>query len=116
MSSARGPNSRSSATSPGAGPLDPSFDVVGYTASLMQNLRETGIYFLHSDGTEHMPVGSEWNYVDLTPRQRAENDEFHRIRQERRVEHGQRLSASVQLQGAMFVVTPTPSTHVRVAR
>eukprot|EP00974_Lingulodinium_polyedra_P018246 1765247-Lingulodinium_polyedra.AAC.1 len=59
----------------------------GYMANFMNGLHETGIYFLHCDGTEYMPVGIEWNIVELTDEQRAENDEFLRIRQERRAEH-----------------------------
>eukprot|EP00974_Lingulodinium_polyedra_P117016 11161451-Lingulodinium_polyedra.AAC.1 len=47
-----------------------------------------------------MPVGIEWNIVDLTPEQRAEHDEFLRIRQEGHSEHGQRLGAMPQEQRA----------------
>eukprot|EP00974_Lingulodinium_polyedra_P042793 4108370-Lingulodinium_polyedra.AAC.1 len=66
----------------------------------MNGLRETGIYFLHSDGTERMPVGIGWNIVDLTPEQRVENDEFLRILQERHSEHGQRSGVMSQEQRA----------------
>eukprot|EP00974_Lingulodinium_polyedra_P100656 9750196-Lingulodinium_polyedra.AAC.1 len=64
-------------------------------------MRETGIYFLRTDGTEHMPVGSARNAVKLTPEQRTQNDEFLLIRRERHVEHDQRQSAMMQEERAI---------------
>eukprot|EP00974_Lingulodinium_polyedra_P080784 7826920-Lingulodinium_polyedra.AAC.1 len=60
-------------TSPGAGPLDPRFDMQGYQATFLHNLRDSGIYCLHSDGSEHVPIGSEWDTVELNTYQRDEN-------------------------------------------
>eukprot|EP00974_Lingulodinium_polyedra_P115551 11155762-Lingulodinium_polyedra.AAC.1 len=70
----------------------------GCKATFLNDLRESGIYFVHSDGTEHMPVGTEWNIVELTEEQRAERDEFLRVRRALHEGHGQRLGAMSQEQ------------------
>eukprot|EP00974_Lingulodinium_polyedra_P070575 6829631-Lingulodinium_polyedra.AAC.1 len=43
-----------------------------------------------------MPVGSEWNVINLTPEQRIQNGEFLRICREWHAEHDQRQSATTQ--------------------
>eukprot|EP00974_Lingulodinium_polyedra_P034905 3353468-Lingulodinium_polyedra.AAC.1 len=55
FASAHNPNSGPSRASPGAGPPDPEFVMEGCKAIFLNDLRESGIYFLRSDGTEHMP-------------------------------------------------------------
>eukprot|EP00974_Lingulodinium_polyedra_P057938 5578984-Lingulodinium_polyedra.AAC.1 len=47
-----------------------------------------------------MPAGTEWNIVELTEEQRAENDKFLRIRRALHERHGQRLGAMSQEQRA----------------
>eukprot|EP00974_Lingulodinium_polyedra_P097054 9406539-Lingulodinium_polyedra.AAC.1 len=60
-----------------------------------------------------MPLGHEWNEVNLTPSQIAQNGAFLRIRRERHVVHDQRLGS---MTGATFVIVPRLSSRVRVAR
>eukprot|EP00974_Lingulodinium_polyedra_P118589 11167756-Lingulodinium_polyedra.AAC.1 len=45
---------------PGLGPFHPKFNMERYNHRLTLNLRETGMYALHPDGSEHQPIEQEW--------------------------------------------------------